>query len=81
VFRNKRADRVKLLYWDGDGYALWYKRLEVGTFRFPAAEAGATRIVIGASDLTMLLSGVDLASVKRSRRYRRKDSPLNSAVA
>lgn len=81
VFRNKRADRVKLLYWDGDGYALWYKRLEVGTFRFPAAEAGTTRVVIGASDLTMLLSGVDLASVKRSRRYRRKDSPLNSAVA
>jgi transposase len=81
VFRNKRSDRVKLLYWDGDGYALWYKRLEVGCFRFPAAEAGVTRTAIAASDLMMLLSGVDLASVKRSRRYRRKNSPLNSAVA
>lgn len=81
VFRNKRADRVKLLYWDGDGYALWYKRLEVGSFRFPAADACATRVAIAASDLTMLLAGVDLASVKRSHRYRRKDFPLNSAVA
>jgi len=81
VFRAKRADRVKLLYWDGDGYALWYKRLEVGCFRFPSAEAGATRVAITASDLTMLLSGVDLASVKRSGRYRRKDSSLNFAVA
>jgi transposase len=80
VFRNKRADRVKLLYWDGDGYALWYKRLEVGSFRFPAAEAGATRVAIAASDLTMLLSGVDLASVNRSRRYRREDSPKKFAV-
>jgi transposase len=73
VFPNKRADRVKLLYWDGDGYALWYKRLEAGSFRFPATDAGATRVPIAASDLTMLLSGVDLATVKRSRRYHRRD--------
>lgn len=71
VFRNKRSDRVKLLYWDGDGYALWYKRLEIGSFRFPVAPAEATRLAIPASDLAMLLSGVDLASVKRSRRYQR----------
>lgn len=81
VFRNKRADRMKLLYWDGDGYALWYKRLEVGCFRFPAAQSDVPRVAIAASDLMMLLSGVDLASVKRSRRYRRNSSPLNSAVA
>jgi transposase len=74
VFRNKRCDRVKLLYWDGDGYALWYKRLEIGSFRFPAAPESATRLTIAASDLSMLLSGVDLTSVKRSRRYRRRDS-------
>lgn len=74
VFRNKRSDRVKLLYWDGDGYALWYKRLEVGCFRFPIAAEGATRMAVAATDLTMLLGGVDLASVKRSRRYRRVDS-------
>ena len=80
VFRNKRADRVKLLYWDGDGYALWYKRLEVGSFRFPIAAEGAMRTAIAAHDLTMLLSGVDLASVKRSRRYRRADSTKSFAA-
>jgi transposase len=69
VFRNRRADRVKLLYWDNDGYAIWYKRLEVGTFRFPASDSG--RVAVRAADLQMLLDGVDLGSVKRSRRYRR----------
>jgi transposase len=71
VFRNKRADRIKLLYWDGDGYALWYKRLEAGTFRFPPAAADVARMTIKATDLAMLLDGVDLASVKRTKRYRR----------
>jgi transposase len=69
VFRNRRADRVKLLYWDNDGYAIWYKRLEVGTFRFPAS--AGRRVEMRAADLQMLLDGVDLSSVKRSRRYRR----------
>jgi transposase len=69
VFRNKRADRVKLLYWDDDGYAIWYKRLEVGTFRFPTSEDG--RVSMRAADLQMLLDGVDLDSVKRRRRYQR----------
>jgi transposase len=72
VFRNRRADRVKLLYWDNDGYAIWYKRLEVGTFRFPASTDG--RVAMRAADLQMLLDGVDLSSVKRSRRYRRPAS-------
>ena len=69
VFRNKRADRVKLLYWDEDGFVIVYKRLEAGTFRFPAGEAAG--VEVRAADLQMLLDGVDLASVKRGRRYRR----------
>lgn len=69
VFRNKRADRVKLLYWDEDGFVIVYKRLELGTFRFPAATAAG--VEIRAADLQMLLDGVDLDSVKRRRRYRR----------
>jgi len=69
VFRNKRADRVKLLYWDDDGFVLLYKRLEAGTFRFPEAEPAG--VEIRAADLQMLLDGVELDSVKRRRRYRR----------
>jgi transposase len=69
VFRNKRADRVKLLYWDEDGFVIVYKRLELGTFRFP--EATAAGVEIRAADLQMLLDGVELDSVKRRRRYGR----------
>jgi transposase len=69
VFRGKRADRVKILWWDTHGYAIWYKRLEVGGFRFPPAEPNATSVTISATDLAMLLDGVDLSSVKRRPRY------------
>ncbi len=77
VFRNKRGDRVKLLYWDEDGYAIWYKRLEEGMFAFPDATnprdltAGEHGLQIRAADLAMLLDGVDLGSVKRGKRYQR----------
>src|SRR6266542_845566 len=71
VFRSKRGDRVKLLYWDSDGLAIWYKRLEEGAFRFPTPASDQGGIEIRAADLTMLLDGVDLSSVKRSKRYRR----------
>ena len=70
VFRSKRGDRLKLLYWDTDGYALWYKRLEAGRFRFPLVSKGQTHVTIAAAELTMLLDGVDLASVRRTKRFR-----------
>jgi len=69
VFANKRADRVKLLYWDEDGFVILYKRLEAGTFHLPRADA--PRATLRAADLQMLLDGVDLESVRRSRRYHR----------
>lgn len=67
VFRGRRGDRVKILYWDRDGYALWYKRLEVGVFRFPADGPDAQEI--SAADLGLILEGIDLHSVKRQKRY------------
>lgn len=78
VFRNKRGDRVKLLYWDEDGYAIWYKRLEEGVFAFPDAAqrpglaVGEHGLQLRAADLAMLLDGVDLTSVKRGKRYQRR---------
>ena len=74
VFRSRRGDRIKILHWDRDGYALWYKRLERGSFRFPAAapEQEMTGIEIKAADLMMFLDGIDLGSVRRQRRYERQ---------
>ena len=69
VFRSRRGDRVKLLFWDGDGYVLFYKRLEAGCYRFPSAPADAASVVITANDFRLLLEGVDLASVRRGKRY------------
>jgi transposase len=71
VFRNKAADRIKLLLWEEDGYAIWYKRLEAGRYRFPVPTDGQPRVEVRAADLIMLLEGVDLASVKRGKRYHR----------
>ncbi len=69
VFFNRRRDRVKILYWDIDGLALWSKRLERGTFQKPAVEASSRAAELSATDLALILRGIDLASVKRRPRY------------
>jgi transposase len=70
VFRSRRGDRVKLLWWDRDGLTLYYKRLEEGIFRFPAAaDPEARSIEVSAQELSLVLWGIDPASVKRQRRY------------
>ena len=68
VFRGKRGDRLKILYCDGDGYAIWQKRLEQGTFEFPTAAAGASGVEVRSRDLAMILGGIDLGA-KRRKRY------------
>jgi transposase len=73
VFRNRRGDRIKLWLWHTDGFLILYERLENGTFRFPVPpEGGATSFAIRATDLILLLDGVDLWSVKRRPRYVRE---------
>ena len=67
VFCNKRSDRVKILYWDRDGWAIWYKRLEAGTFQYPFGDTG--RKEIAAWELGVLLEGIDLKAGKRRKRY------------
>jgi transposase len=79
VFRSKRGDRVKLLYWNDDGYALWYTRLEEGTFPWPVADGmrtsvGAHGLTLRPAELAMLLDGIELSDVKRRPRYRRPAS-------
>lgn len=69
LFVGRHKDRIKILYWDKDGFALWYKRLEEGTFRLPAAKKVGASAELKASELAMLLAGIDLTSIKR-RRWR-----------
>jgi transposase len=72
LFRARSGDRIKILYWDRDGYALWYKRLEEGTFKLPKVEPQQRSVQLRASELAMMLDGIDLKSVKRVKRYQRK---------
>ena len=75
IFRNRSGERLKILYWDRDGLAVWYKRLEQGCFRLPTTALGpAANLEISAADLAMLLEGVDLDSATRHRRYQRPAS-------
>ena len=67
VFRNRRGDRIKILYWDRGGYWLLYKRLEKGTFRFPRSTE--PRVEVSAVDLSLILEGIDLDGVKRRPRF------------
>ena len=69
LFLNRRLDRIKLMGWDRDGLLIVYKRLEVGTFQRPRCAPDTNHVVMDATDLALLLSGIELASVKRRRRY------------
>ena len=69
VFVNRRRDRLKILVFEGDGYALYYKRLEAGTFRIP--EAPGDRAILKRADLAMLLEGI--VPLKLDHRYQRQE--------
>jgi transposase len=74
VFANRRRDRVKILYWDRDGFAMWAKRLEEGTYAMPFSEADEVRREITAQELGALLSGIDLSEAKQRKRYSRSSA-------
>lgn len=71
VFRSRRGDRLKILYWDHDGLAIWYKRLEKGSFTFPLPAEGRS-LAVGAADLSLILEGIDLAQARRRKRYEKR---------
>ena len=67
IFLNKRRDRIKVLVWDRNGFVMWYKVMEQGTFELPAAEKDA--LEMSWTDIQLLLEGIDINSVKRRKRY------------
>lgn len=77
VFINKRRDRIKILYWDRDGLAVWAKRLERGTFRIPYTTA--ERVEMTTADLAALLAGIDLNTARRRPRYAQPSTSLQNS--
>lgn len=70
VFFSKRCDRVRIVYWDRNGFAMWTKRLERGRFRPKLSEDGAlTTIMIEAAELALIIEGIDLAGARRRPRW------------
>jgi transposase len=68
LFVNRRRDRLKILYFDRDGLALWYKRLEAGSFEIPATADG-DGLELQAAQLAMILSGIDLKRAHQRKRF------------
>jgi transposase len=81
VFANAQRNRLKLLFWDGSGLWVCAKRLEKGRFRWPKAEGGEAKVTLSPAELTLLLSGIDLAATTARRWYRRTHQEGDRRVA
>lgn len=79
VFRNRRGDRLKILYWDRSGFCIWYKMLEQGTFRFPAAKS--SHVEMSAAELALILEGIDLKDVRWRSRFAWPRKSVRSELA
>ena len=69
LFVNRRRDRLKVLYFDHDGLAIWYKRLEAGCFQVPDS-GDRDGVELDAAQLAMILSGIDLKTARQRKRFR-----------
>ena len=69
IFMNKKHNQVKLLLWEGDGFAIYYKRLEKGTYELPVGNDDNNGISISSEQLQLILQGISLESVRRRKRY------------
>lgn len=81
IFRSRRGDRLKILTFDRDGFVTWYKRLESGVFKLPRVSPGARSVELRASELAMILDGIDMTKLKRVPRYARTNEGNKEKVA
>lgn len=75
IFLNKRKTHIKLLVWEGDGFAIYYKRLEQGTYEFAASPCSEKGTVIGYTQLLLILQGVSLQEIHYRKRYKKLPEP------
>ena len=69
IFINRRRNLLKLLVWDQNGFVIYYKRLESGTFEIPKRQIGSKSVVISREELVMILEGISLEKIKRRKRF------------
>ena len=83
VFVNRRRDRIKILYWGQTGYCIWYQQLQRGTYQLPKHDEldGAEAIEMTRTQLSLILDGIDLASVRQRKRFERQCQATPIAVA
>jgi transposase len=72
IFRNRTADRLKVLYWGGHGLCLWCQRLEQGRYHFPTPTADCLSVQLSAGQFQMILDGIDLSRVRHFKRFSAK---------
>ena len=71
IFINKRRNQIKLLYWEGDGLSLYYKRLERGTYELPVCDAGNSAVAVSHQHLQFILQGVEFEKIAYRKRYKK----------
>jgi len=81
IFRSRRGDRLKIMVWDRDGFIVWYKRLEAGVFKLPRVKPETRSVELRASELAMILDGIDMTKLKRVPRYARTNESNKEKVA
>jgi transposase len=69
IFRNRAANRLKVLYWGGHGLCLWCQRLEAGRYHFPEITGELPAVELSAAQFQMVLDGIDLSRVRRFKRF------------
>lgn len=69
IFINKRCNQVKILLWEGDGFLLYCKRLEKGTYELPSWKDTARAVELRSDELMLILQGISLRSVRRRKRF------------
>jgi transposase len=82
VFKNKHGDRIKVVYWDTTGFAMWYKVLQKGTFKFPDLQnLRSAGLEIDPSTLQLILDGIDLGSIRRQPRFRLSRNQIDAQIS
>jgi transposase len=81
IFFNGRRNQVKLLLWERDGFSIYYKRLERGTYELPAIDGQTTSVELGSDEIMLILQGIWLGSVRRRKRFHFSENKLINNVA